>query len=479
MNGFRDRQTTDMSSYGYNVNRRLMERDSFNQSSSKSDRNDDHDKYGEITGEYMELPPIDKGMPMRSNIVSSVHHALPYDNTYLDFDLYREKPNIKVSSFNQYNLQFSNLNDIDQPILKSSQPMEIIKSSNIFTFDFIEKFVENSKLKKSIVLSPHLIMQSFCLLYIGSKNKTENLLKNYFNFPNKQYTHTNLYKINQELANSNILSYLNIICFPNNLTINEAYTTFINRIGYFLPFDQNSPHRDTQNVNKMILQTTNGAFGNFIQPQMLENNNLVTINISYIYSKWKFSFNPANTRSEIFYGLSKSQVQMMSQAKVTHNYFEDAQNQILEMDYINDSFSMGFILPKNKYIEPIITHDQYNYYVSNLKTTCLSLVRIPKFKIDSRYSISNLFKKYGLKDIFQYIDISEIIPPMNNNQAFVTDIIHASIIEINESGSKSSLNLDIPPQNIEFIANHQFMYYIRYKPYNLVLFIGQYYGSFV
>lgn len=496
MNSFRDRQTTDMSSYDYNIDRRLMERDSFNRfSQRRNDRYNDQysnqqdDRYGEITGEYLELSPIDKGMPMRSHIVPAIHNTQSFDNPHLDFNLYREKPNLKVSSFDpltqqhQHDLRFARLNDSTQSIIKTSPSSSIIESSNGFTFDFLEKFLENLKSKKSLILSPYSIMQCFCLLYIGSKNQTENLLRNYFNFSSKQQTHTNLYRINQELTNSNVFSSLNLVCYSNQLTINEAYRSFINKIGYFLPFDQHNPAQDTQKINTLVAQSTGGMIKNFLQPQMLANNILVLINAIYFHSKWKIPFNPSHTRQEIFYGLTKTQVPMMSQITVSHNYFEDMHNQVLEMDYSDNVFSMGFILPKSQYIEPFVNQDQFNYYISNLEKTKLNQVKIPKFKIDSRYSVSNLFKKYGLRDIFQYIDITEIIPPMNADSIFVTDIIHAAIIEVDESGTKAAAatgiimqkSISLESQDINFIANHQFMYYIKYKPYNLVLFVGQYY----
>ena len=144
MNNFRDRQTTDMSSYDYNIDRRLMERNTFNLPSQQ-----DQEKYGEITGEYLELPQIDKGMPMRSHIVPAINNVNSFDNPYLDFNLYREKPNLKVSYFdpltqNSDQLRFSQINDSTKPILQSQSSLNtsIIDSSNAFTFDFLEKFLD-------------------------------------------------------------------------------------------------------------------------------------------------------------------------------------------------------------------------------------------------------------------------------------------------------------------------------------------------
>lgn len=488
---FRDRHTTDMGSYEYNINRRLMERNNFYQPSEQKEQ---EERYGEITGEFLELSDLDKGMPMRSGmILPDMTPEETLNNPYLDFNLYREKPNSKVPYFDPLvmsnnrpsNIGFSKLNDDTKILhnpLKQNYQKPLIQSFNEFTFGFLDKFTGSLKSKKSIIISPFSIMQSFCLLYVGSKTKTEQLLQSYFNLPDKRAVHTNLFKINQELLSSKVFSLANLACCPNYLTINEAYKSFVNQIGSFLTFDPRNPVPDAHKINNIIGAATGNLIKNFLQPEMLKGV-LILVNTVYFYSKWKQPFDKNKTKPEIFYGIKQSLVPMMIQTKVKHGYFEDTYNQILEMDYADNVFSMGIILPKSQYGEPMITSEQFNYYVDNLKQVELNTVKIPKFKSDTRYSIAKLFMKYGLGDLFQNIDIGEIIPPINNQNVFISDIVHAAVIEVDEDGTKAAAatgmvyeqSLSKKTQNISFIANRQFLYYIRYKPYNLVLFTGQYY----
>jgi len=145
---------------------------------------------------------------------------------------------------------------------------------------------------------------------------------------------------------------------------------------------------------------------------------------------------------------------------------------------------MGFILPKDNYTQPIIgSYEQYDYYINSLKTNEINLVKIPKFTCETKYRIDNLFKKYGLKEIFNNLDISEIIPPFNNQPIGIDQIIHNAVIIVDEQGTKAAastammlLSNSIEPQKpkINFIANHQFIYYIRHVPTNTIIFIGQY-----
>ncbi len=412
MINFRDKDTMDMGSFGYNIDRRLMERgNQFNQ----------FENYKE------ELSEID---------------------------------NNQIMSFN-------NTNDT------------LTHSHNIFTFYFLEKFIENLKSRKSIILSPYSIISCFSLLYIGSKNQTEYNLSNYFNFLSKQDTYTNMCKITQELAKSKVFSSLNLVLHSNDLIINEAYRSDISKIGYFIPYNKSSPTKDTEKINRIISQSTGNMINNFIHPDILKQNIMVLINTIYFHSKWQNPFNVSDTRLEQF-GKSKTTVQMMSQKDKNHRYYEDTQNQVLEMDYNDGLFCMGFVLPKNENQDPQCTDNQFNYYMTNLKSKKINLVKIPRFKTDSRYSISNLFKKYGLREIFETLDLSMV---QANNNLYISDVIHAAIIEVDESGTKAAAatgifiqdNCMLKTEYISFVANHPFLYYIKYKPYNLVLFVGVYY----
>lgn len=496
----RDRQTTDMGSYEYNINRRLMERNSFYQPSeqpgdrdsreSRDARNMDH--YGEITGEFLDQHELDKGMPMRSGL------SLPQqasddtlENAYLDFNLYRERPSGKIPYFDPLvmsnnrptNMGFAKLDDISTKILPQNPIVQshktLIDTFNEFNFGFLDKFTNSLRTKKSIIISPFSVMQCFCLLYVGSKNKTEKLLQNYFVLPDKKTVHTNLFKINQELMNSKLLSIVNLACCPNYVTVSEAYKSFVSRIGHFVTYDPANPSPDTHKINNIIQQSTGNLIKNFLTAQMLHSGALVLVNTVHFYSKWKQPF--TNIKPEIFYGIKQKLEPMMTQLKPKHNYFEDSYNQILEMDYSDGVFAFGIILPKSQYAEPMVTLDQYNYYIDKLRPTELQLVKMPKFKTDSRYSIAKLFMKHGLEDIFRSVDISEIIPLQAQN-VFVSDIMHAAVIEVDELGTKAAAATSMYMQNsisktpdISFVANHQFLYYIRYKPYNLVLFTGQFY----
>ena len=164
-----------------------------------------------------------------------------------------------------------------------------------------------------------------------------------------------------------------------------------------------------------------------------------------------------------------------------HMYFEDNMNQILELDYSDNKISMGIVLPKGR-AKLTITGDQFNYYISNLSEQTIDTIEIPKFQQQSRFKIDNLFKKMGMRELFTNADLSEITP--STGDLYISDILHQVYINVDEQGTEASGATvaiatwnSVPKNNNNpsFIANYPFIYYIRFKPTNTLLFIGSYY----
>lgn len=493
----RSHDNFDKDQHQYDIHRRIMERNFGNNSKNDgyqySNINNENN-LGEITGEFLIASEFDKGMPFRpkehnNNKFYKEQQDPQINNPLLDFNLYDSKPNINVSYFDPLNSYKNSIgySSVEYDIkilptieLKSSEKI-LSQSINNFTFNFTKNFTNSIQTKKSLILSPFNIIQSFCLLYIGSKNNTENGLKNYFSLPNKKITYDSLYKLNNEITQSNLFNRLNLICIPKHINLNNAYLSYINKLGSFISFDPNNSKFETDKINNLISNSTNGMINNIMNPDILNKSMIKIICASYFHSVWQNPFSVANTKQMVFNGITKKTVMMMTQQSEIHRYFEDGKNQILEMDCSDGIFTMGFILPKSQYMDPIITHDQFEYYVQNLKDTYINILQIPKFKHNSNYKIDGLLKKFGLKNIFNSVDISDIAPMINNNSICVSEVIHTCMIIVNESDTKQSSNKNNMGKNnmnntkINFIANHQFLYYIRYKPINTILFMGQYY----
>src|SRR5690606_2407764 len=114
----------------------------------------------------------------------------------------------------------------------------------------------------------------------------------------------------------------------------------------------------------------------------------------FFYSKWKVPFDPLETKIRPFYSMVQKHIPMMSKTYDLCDYYDDNMNQVLELQYADEEFFMGFILPKNG-SEPVINQEQLEFYFNKLKPTHMNLIQIPKFKQQSKFKVDNLFRRLG------------------------------------------------------------------------------------
>jgi serine protease inhibitor len=485
---------SDNSNYSnYSDNSNLS--DNSNYSDNNYNRNKKRN-VGEITGERFNAKNIDQGMPMRSinerhgrksDELNKVHDNINNDpiNKHLDFDLYSSKPHINVSYYDPKEINpslgftgFAELNSHDQKI---SQESKFSSTINQFTIDMLQQFKSALPKNKSLFISPYNILQSFIMLYRGSKNKTESELKKVFMFSDKTTTFTTFNKIVQDVDRTQSMFRANAIFFAEKHQINQGYVNYVKNLGVIDTFNPSKHIDETNRINYMVQNMSKGTITNLLDPKIINNNSkIVLVSTIYFYSKWKQPFSEFLTELRPFYSTALRHIPSMVQQDVIHNYFEDNNYQIIEMDYNDNKLCMGFILPKTKSgINMKIQNGQLEYYISQMSKKKINTVQIPKFKQQSKFKIDNMFKKMGLKELCTRADLSEITP--SEQSYYLSDIIHQAFVVVNENGNNkinNTTNTDTNTNTIvinAFIANKPFIYYIRYKPYNTILFIGNYF----
>jgi len=489
----------DNSYHSKNIERRIMERDGMfnidsrdghlNAIKNVATRFPINSSVGEITGQKYNMSKLDQGMPMRSihtptmKIDEDSEANYQFYNPSLDFDLYDTKPSKNVSYFDPYSTDpnttssFSNV-DSNGSILKSDDfnhtelnGNKFSNSVNTFSFGLLNSFNKIIN-KNTIVLSPFSILLPLIILYRGSKYRTEQEITNFFRFSNKEEVFRSAQTLLSNLKQRVPVVFSNWILLPKNLPVNRAFTKYVNSVGNIIQINSRNPIGETSRINDIIGRDTNGLIRAVLSPGLLNPNSvIVLISSIYIRSKWRYSFNRKMLRKEMFFNNPKHPVDMMCMVGKMLNYFEDDKNQIIELPFAKNSTVMGFILPKrNK--RPHVTTEQFEFYISQLNPTNIKTLKIPKFRHQSKLKIDNIFKKMGMQEIFTNADLSEITPA--NDLLFVSDIIHQATIIIDERGEEPPTT-DDSIGGVNFIANHPFLFYIRYSPTNTLLFIGNYF----
>ncbi|KAH9373174.1 hypothetical protein HPB48_004919 [Haemaphysalis longicornis] len=109
------------------------------------------------------------------------------------------------------------------------------------------------------------------------------------------------------------------------------------------------------------------------------------------------------------------------------------------------------------------------------------ILRLPKFDMSLRYNLVPAMRAMGLDGVFgsraNFTGISE--SPLVR----ISDAVHKATVEVNEEGTVATAVTGIsfmplsahyqPPPPVEFIVDHPFIFYIRDRNTNRMLFIGE------
>jgi len=320
------------------------------------------------------------------------------------------------------------------------------------------------------VLSPFGIMLMMLIIMNGANDNSLQQLMNIFGIGN-------LDELKKKLPiYKTILNRINI---TNGFFIDDKYkidpkfeNVFNNYCGlYNVNFNDAKVY---ENINKWVMNNSDNLIHQCVSNDIINGyTKMMVINAMYFKGIWKIPFNKKETREMPFYSLNNSntkKVQMMHQSNL-FNYYEDAEEQLIEVDYKNPSYCMGFILSKNGL--PKLNGVSIFEHIKDLTTYDVSLY-IPKFIQRSKFDFVNLLKIKGIHDIFDNNKANLFNIHMDvNNPLCISNIIHDATVEVDESE-----NINYPYPNLTarhmFKADRPFVYYIRYKPSNLILFIGTY-----
>lgn len=237
----------------------------------------------------------------------------------------------------------------------------------------------------------------------------------------------------------------------------------------------------TDVINNWIADQTHNKITHLLDSNPTKSNELYLINTVYFKDVWEEKFNTNRTSNEAFYTLSgqKQDVPMMHENFDALEYAENSKLQSVKLPYKNNGFMIIF-LPKED-----ISFDEF---VSTLTPEDLNLeytrkevdLSLPKFKIDKRTDVKQLFQSLEVNEIFRK-DTTDLIGLLKNtqNKAYVSQIAHKAIVEVDEGGTTAAAATSVGilratsfSRPIEVKANRPFVFFITVGD-----FIGFYTGN--
>ena len=237
-------------------------------------------------------------------------------------------------------------------------------------------------------------------------------------------------------------------------------------------------------INTWIEEQTNDKIKDMIKSDMLSDiTKLVLTNAIYFKGLWEKQFDPDATY-ETDFEITNDQtvkIDMMSYTgdDSTFNYTETEDLQILELQYQGNDLSMIILLPKENNIsiaESALNAKNLTNWRNDLEENEI-IVKIPKFKFKTEYTLNDVLKNMGMNDAFSpgAADFSKMD---GTRDLFISKVLHKAFIEVNEEGTEAAAATAIVMElgvamSTEFNADHPFIFLIQHKETGAVLFMGK------
>ena len=345
-------------------------------------------------------------------------------------------------------------------------------------------FTDNSQ----IVLSPLSASMALSMVGNGAVGETQEEILNTLGF--NGFTAEDINLFNQKLMatlpdldNTSTVSIANSLWMDNGYTVKDAFEQSL-ASGYDAEVrtEDFSNAKTVDLINEWCEAKTNGCIRDLIETLSPECR-FVLMNALYFKGRWEEQFlsikRKAFTAEEGF----RQDVDYIIRNRAHYRYMGSELFTMAELPYGNGAYSFVVVLPKEEVdINDCITGltgEKWLEAVNNMEPTLINM-ELPKFKVKNQNSLSETLELMGMKKAF---DLHADFSALSEQETFISDVLQANYLSVDENGTEAAAvttvhmhgsNMsenEITP--IDFHVNRPFLYFIKEKSTNTILFMGK------
>ncbi|KAH9372523.1 hypothetical protein HPB48_022886 [Haemaphysalis longicornis] len=249
----------------------------------------------------------------------------------------------------------------------------------------------------------------------------------------------------------------------------------------------NEGPRVAAQVNAWVREKTRGKIAGILPEGQPLDVILFILNAIYFKGTWVTKFDSARTEPKPFFNNGITEVTkpaMHLKHRFLYAKISTPNAAAVEIPYQEDHFSMVVLLPDSRTglgeLRDSLSLPLLENVTSQLRFREV-ILRLPKFDMKIRYDLVPAMRAMGLSSVFG--NAANFTGISDSTLLRISGALHKAAVEVNEEGTiatavtgifltpTSALIRPVPP--VEFIVDRPFIFYIRDRRTNRVLFIGE------
>jgi len=365
---------------------------------------------------------------------------------------------------------------------------QAIESSNEFGIELLTKVADSEN--KNLMLSPLSASTALTMLLNGCGGDTYSQLQGALKYPagmtigdiNEAYK-----SLVDQLLNADPkvkLALANAIFYRTGFVVKDPFLNVMNNDykAYIKGLDFSAPSALTT-INKWASDNTNGKIPEVLQ-EISDQAVMFIMNALYFNGDWSYQFDKSLTQKRPFYpdGSGAVNVSTMN-GEVGSKIVNGNGFKAIELPYGRTNFPMIVIVPEGTLntFYPSFTPESWNQLTSDLDEMAdfdkLTVI-MPKFKFDYEKYLNDQLQSMGMVDAFNPYKAN--LSGISDQSIYVDFVKQNTFVEVDEEGTEAAAVTTIgikltsmPSQPDQFIIDKSFIFAIRERTTNTLLFIGQ------
>jgi serpin B len=373
-----------------------------------------------------------------------------------------------------------------------------VSANNAFAFDL---YLQLAKTPGNLFFSPFSAESSLALACAGAKGQTRDQMARVLHLGASNFTDQAFGALNRRLSDdqqlaSDMLGEDAMQGIPFQLHVANSMwgqQQFRFRDDYLkiakddygaslrlLDF-KSAPESARQQINNWVAQQTREKIQNIIPDGALsEATRLVLANAIYFKARWRVQFEKSRTTGAPFYTDPRRAISTPTMNGQSEAGYAEAQGvRLLELPYFSRKMSMLILLPADiAALEKSFSAQWLADALAKIQPRQVN-VFLPKFKIDSDFSLVQPLRTMGMLDAFSdTADFSAIA----SGTLFINAVLQKAYIDVDEGGTEATAatvvasaagGLPEPPPPIVMKIDHPFIFLLRHNGTGAILFMGR------